>query len=60
MVVWQCCLSVPQPPTAYFWGGEFKYISQNVGKAGELYEGKLMKKWGRTSLLIGSHPEGPK
>ena len=24
---------------------------------GELYKGTIMGKWGRTSLLMGSHPE---
>ena len=57
---------------AFFWGGgggaggtppvlgvgsSKNYVSEKVGTMGELYEGKITKKWGRASLLIGSYPE---
>ena len=51
-----------------FWGGgglppilrlgrSKKNVSEKVGTVGELYKIKIMKKWGRTSPLIGSYPE---
>ena len=36
------------------------YVLEKVGIVGEMYKGKIMKKWGRTSQLIGSHPSGKK
>ena len=41
-------LEVPPPQ---LWGGKLKKkVSEKVGTVGELSEGKIMKKWGRTSL----------
>ena len=36
-------------------GSSEKVVSEKVGTVGELYEGKIMKKWGGTSLLIASY-----
>ena len=46
-------------PFPLFWGWEIKkkYVSKKDGTVGELYKGNIMKKWGRTSLLMGSCPE---
>ena len=52
-------------PGAFFWGaGSYfgggnvkKYVSEKVGTVGELCEGKIIKKWGGTSLLIQFYPE---
>ena len=38
-------------------GSSKSYVSENVGTVGELYKGKIMKKWGWTLVLIGSYPE---
>ena len=46
-------------PPPYFWGGasKKKHVSGKAGTVGGLYEGKIMKKWGRASFLIGSCQE---
>ena len=47
--------TAPLPPLAGFGGGlEQKIMFRKVGTIGEVYEGKIVKKWGRTSLLVGS------
>ena len=65
LVRFQTHCTSPQPPLpgALLGGGDFrggkfkKSCFEKVGTVGELYEGKIMKKWGRTSLLMGSYPE---
>ena len=48
-----CALGGGAPP--HFGAGEFKkYVLEKVWTVGELCEGIIMKKWGTTSLLIGS------
>ena len=59
----------PLPGALFFWGvvevappilgvgGSKIYLSEKVATVGELYEGKIITKWGRTSLLMESYPE---
>ena len=44
------------PPPFLGLGSSKNRVSEKVGTVGALYEGKIMKKWGRTSLVIGSDP----
>ena len=44
-------------PPIFGMGISKNYVSEKVGTVGERYKGKIMKKWGRTSLLMGSYPE---
>ena len=45
------------PPPFFGLGNSNFYVSEKIGTAGELYKGKVMKYWGRTSLLMGSSLE---
>ena len=55
LVRFQTHCTAPLPPFAGCTLGED--FSEKVGTVGELYKGKIMKQWGRTSPLMGSYPE---
>ena len=56
---WPC----HRPVTCYVYfrwtlgGTSVSSLKKKVGTVGELYKGKVMKYWGRTSLLMGSSLE---